>query len=197
MQHFCQSFAGLFKNLSISCLVFLDGFLLFFIIFIAVNLDGAFSLYVFIIMNLLCSTVCLWWYSTTPSQTHRKRPCKAFSIGPVIAFRPQTPKIWRVASAESDLTSKFVFVFFYLIIFNQFSDLIYKLMKQKTPPLEKVQVIIGTVLRILTSTTTRQQTLTCCVYPELKWPSSVNKLVHKMMLVVLTSLEKHSIVSNR
>ncbi|XP_026313910.1 uncharacterized protein LOC113225720 [Hyposmocoma kahamanoa] len=76
-------------------------------------------------------------------------------------------------------------------------QLVYKLLEQKTPPLEKVQVIIAVILRILTSTTIRQKTVSCCVYPQLKWPLSINKLGNKMLRIVLRSLEKHCIVSNR
>ncbi|KAJ8737358.1 hypothetical protein PYW07_000629 [Mythimna separata] len=76
-------------------------------------------------------------------------------------------------------------------------NLCYTLMGQKTPPVEKSQAVLSLSLRILTSCLAQTQRMTCVVYPGLKWPVSINGLARKMMDVVLYSLDKHYIVSER
>ncbi|KAM3968388.1 uncharacterized protein ACR2FA_004032 [Aphomia sociella] len=75
--------------------------------------------------------------------------------------------------------------------------LCYTLLEQKMPPVEKSQAIIALGLRLLTSAIENYSRLSCCVYPEIKWPSSVNTLAKKMLDVVQQSLDKHFIVSDR
>ncbi|KAL0902679.1 hypothetical protein ABMA27_000498 [Loxostege sticticalis] len=75
--------------------------------------------------------------------------------------------------------------------------LCYTLLKQKTPPVEKSQVIIALCLRLLTQAVDMNKRLMCCVYPAIKWPCAVNALVKKMLDVVLFSLDKQFIVNDR
>ncbi|XP_075990592.1 cilia- and flagella-associated protein 69-like isoform X2 [Anticarsia gemmatalis] len=67
------------------------------------------------------------------------------------------------------------------------------------PPVEKCQAVMSLCLRLLTSSSHTQidRRLSCCVYPNIKWPKSVNTIARKMLDVVLYSLEKHYIVSDR
>lgn len=76
-------------------------------------------------------------------------------------------------------------------------DLCDTLLKQKMPPLEKGQAIVGITLRLLNSAVEANEKVVCCVYPEIKWPASVNYIVKKMLDLILRSLEKHYIVSDR
>ncbi|KAJ0183695.1 hypothetical protein K1T71_000118 [Dendrolimus kikuchii] len=75
--------------------------------------------------------------------------------------------------------------------------LCYTLMEQKLPPVEKSQVIIALGLRLLTSALEFNTKVSCCVYPDIKWPSSVNALAKKMLDVILYSLDKHFFISDR
>lgn len=70
-------------------------------------------------------------------------------------------------------------------------------MEQKLPPVERSQAVLALSLRMLTSSAHMKETVTCCVYPNIKWPNSVNSLARKMIDVVLYSLDKHYIVSDR
>ncbi|KAJ8737618.1 hypothetical protein PYW08_000213 [Mythimna loreyi] len=76
-------------------------------------------------------------------------------------------------------------------------NLCYALMEQKTPPVEKSQAVIALSLRILTSSLVQQQRVCCVVYPSIMWPITVNWLARKMLDVVIYSLDKHYIVSDR
>ncbi|KAF9797909.1 hypothetical protein SFRURICE_016553 [Spodoptera frugiperda] len=71
------------------------------------------------------------------------------------------------------------------------------LMEQKLPPVERSQAVLALSLRMLTSSAHMKKTVTCCVYPNIKWPNSINSLARKMIDVVLYSLDKHYIVSDR
>ncbi|KAG6454112.1 uncharacterized protein LOC115446035 [Manduca sexta] len=75
--------------------------------------------------------------------------------------------------------------------------LCYTLLEQKLPPVEKSQAVIAVCLRLLTSAVEPNRRVECCVYPNITWPSSVNSLAMRMLDVVLYSLDKHFIVSNR
>ncbi|XP_049885473.1 uncharacterized protein LOC126380249 [Pectinophora gossypiella] len=74
--------------------------------------------------------------------------------------------------------------------------LCYKLIEMQ-PPLEKMQMILGLVLRVLTSSLEYKGRVTCVVYPHIKWPNSINTLVNAMLDMVMFSLEKHYITSDR
>ncbi|XP_026759124.2 uncharacterized protein LOC113518411 [Galleria mellonella] len=71
------------------------------------------------------------------------------------------------------------------------------LLEQKSPPVEKSQAIIALCLRLLTSAVDNNTRLKCCVYPNIKWPSSVNSFARKMLDVILFALEKNFIISDR
>ncbi|XP_047040831.1 uncharacterized protein LOC124645124 [Helicoverpa zea] len=75
--------------------------------------------------------------------------------------------------------------------------LCYTLMEQKLPPVERSQAVIALALRLLTSGVIANKKVSCCVYPNIKWPKSANALAKKMLEVVLYSLDKHFIVSDR
>ncbi|XP_072930307.1 cilia- and flagella-associated protein 69-like isoform X2 [Epargyreus clarus] len=75
--------------------------------------------------------------------------------------------------------------------------LCYALVAQKTPPVEKSQVIISLCLRLLTSAMCANERVGCCVYPFIKWPSSINSLAETLLDKVLFSLDKHLIISDR
>ncbi|RVE53104.1 hypothetical protein evm_002201 [Chilo suppressalis] len=73
----------------------------------------------------------------------------------------------------------------------------YTLLKKKIPPVEKAQAVIALNLQLLTDALDVNRQLSCCVYPDIKWPSSINALTRKMIDTVLLSLEKHYIISDR
>ncbi|XP_068632395.1 cilia- and flagella-associated protein 69-like, partial [Battus philenor] len=75
--------------------------------------------------------------------------------------------------------------------------LCHNLLDQKTPPVEKSQVIITLCLRLLTSSIVLNSRLSCCVYPDIKWPSAVQTLSTRMINIVLHSLQKHLLISDR
>ncbi|XP_013184784.2 uncharacterized protein LOC106130482 [Amyelois transitella] len=75
--------------------------------------------------------------------------------------------------------------------------LCFTLVSQKTPPLEKSQAIIALCLRLLSSAMEYHQRVSCCVYPQIKWPSSVHQVASKMLDVAMYSLQRHYIVSDR
>ncbi|XP_062526068.1 uncharacterized protein LOC101745636 isoform X2 [Bombyx mori] len=75
--------------------------------------------------------------------------------------------------------------------------LCYSLLEQRQPPIEKSQVIISVCLRLLTSAVEVEGRVSCCVYPTIKWPSSTNTVAERLLDVVLHSLNKHLIVSDR
>ncbi|CAH0578431.1 unnamed protein product [Chrysodeixis includens] len=75
--------------------------------------------------------------------------------------------------------------------------LCYTLLAQNEPPLEKGQAIISLCLRLLASCVSQNRRLSCCVYPGLRWPSSINNLAKEILDVVLMSLDKHYIISDR
>ncbi|XP_050360674.1 uncharacterized protein LOC126780335 [Nymphalis io] len=77
------------------------------------------------------------------------------------------------------------------------THLCYTLLKQRCPPVEKSQVIIALCLRVLTSAVEADTRVSCCVYPRLSWPASVCTLASRMLNVVIFSLNKHLIISDR
>lgn len=70
-------------------------------------------------------------------------------------------------------------------------------MTQKFPPVEKAQAVIGLSLRMLTSALEVQDTVSCTVYPKIKWPASCFTLAIKMMDQVMSALNQHFIISDR
>ncbi|CAH2207824.1 jg25556, partial [Pararge aegeria aegeria] len=75
--------------------------------------------------------------------------------------------------------------------------LCYTLLEQRCPPVEKSQVVLALTVRLLTNAVTADRCITCCVYPLVKWPASINTLATKMLDIALFSLEKHLFVSDR
>ncbi|KAI8430649.1 hypothetical protein MSG28_000850 [Choristoneura fumiferana] len=71
------------------------------------------------------------------------------------------------------------------------------LLQHQSPPVEKRQVIIALALRLLTSSFERGAPTTCCVYPEIKWPSSIPTLAKRMLDTVLQSLDRNCNISDR
>nr|XP_034839516.1 uncharacterized protein LOC117995640 [Maniola hyperantus] len=71
------------------------------------------------------------------------------------------------------------------------------LLEQRCPPVEKSQVILALTLRLLTSAVEADRQLTCCVYPQVEWPASINTLAAKMLDIALYSLDKHFLLSDR
>ncbi|CAH0703764.1 unnamed protein product [Spodoptera exigua] len=75
--------------------------------------------------------------------------------------------------------------------------LCHTLMEQKLPIVEKSQAVLALSLQLLTSSVHVKQKLSCCVYPDIKWPVCVNFLARKMVDVVLYSLDQNFIISDR
>ncbi|CAG4962143.1 unnamed protein product [Parnassius apollo] len=75
--------------------------------------------------------------------------------------------------------------------------LCHTLLDQKSPPVQKSQIIISLCLSLLTDALEVNARISCCVYPEIEWPSSVNTLATRMLDVALNSLKKHLILSDR
>ncbi|XP_052746667.1 uncharacterized protein LOC112050428 [Bicyclus anynana] len=75
--------------------------------------------------------------------------------------------------------------------------LCYTLLEQRCPPVEKSQVVLSLAVRLLTSALAADRCVTCCVYPLVTWPASINTLTTKMLDIVLFSLDKHLLVNDR
>ncbi|CAK1554778.1 unnamed protein product [Leptosia nina] len=75
--------------------------------------------------------------------------------------------------------------------------LCYTLLSQKLPPVEKSQAIIAVCLQLLTSAVQVNARITCCVYPDIKWPVSTGRLAKKMLNDLLYAMDKHLIVSDK
>lgn len=76
-------------------------------------------------------------------------------------------------------------------------ELCYTLMTQKFPPVERAQAILGLVLRLLTSALETKGTVTCTVYPQIKWPGSCVTLALKMMDHIMNALTDNLLISDR
>ncbi|XP_045510297.1 uncharacterized protein LOC123705525 [Colias croceus] len=75
--------------------------------------------------------------------------------------------------------------------------LCYTLLEQKTPPVEKSQAIIAICLRLLTSAVELNAKISCCVYPDIKWPITIGRLARKMLNDILFALDKHLIINEK
>ncbi|XP_047523680.1 uncharacterized protein LOC125062135 [Pieris napi] len=75
--------------------------------------------------------------------------------------------------------------------------LCYTLLSQKLPPIERSQVVIAVCLQLLTGAVKINESINCCVYPEIKWPISTGRLSQKMLDDVLYSLENNFIISDK
>ncbi|XP_063394218.1 uncharacterized protein LOC134679259 [Cydia fagiglandana] len=71
------------------------------------------------------------------------------------------------------------------------------LIQQRDPPVEMSQVVLALCVRVLTGAIEYPTKVTCEVYPQIVWPVSINSLAWTMMNVVMRSLERSYIVSER
>lgn len=76
-------------------------------------------------------------------------------------------------------------------------DLMYTLLEQRCPPVERGQAVLAVSLAVLAGAATRDARLSCLVYPRLQWPAALNTLATKMLRVVLHSLENQWLISDR
>ncbi|CAH0716749.1 unnamed protein product, partial [Brenthis ino] len=75
--------------------------------------------------------------------------------------------------------------------------LMYTLLEQRCPPVERAQAVVALSLRVLTSAAKTDARLSCQVYPLLVWPASLAALARNMLGVVLHALDKHLLISDR
>ncbi|XP_048005899.1 uncharacterized protein LOC125241447 isoform X1 [Leguminivora glycinivorella] len=71
------------------------------------------------------------------------------------------------------------------------------LIRQREPPVEMSQVILALTLRVAAGGIEAPGKVKCEVYPQISWPSSINALTWTMMNVVMRSLERSYIISER
>ncbi|XP_063546380.1 uncharacterized protein LOC134754180 [Cydia strobilella] len=71
------------------------------------------------------------------------------------------------------------------------------LIRQRDPPVEMCQVVLALCLRVLAGAIEDPTRVKCEVYPQIVWPVSINSLTWSMMNVIMRSLERSYIVSER